>query len=112
MVYSAQLTSSSSYPVSTPFYPGINNAIEIPITNGVLTSADNFALDNLNNLQYTGDKAARIGVKAKFSFGSIQPSQFDPDFPLDQGPKAVLYAYLQVGNQQSVPVRLDFTVYY
>jgi hypothetical protein len=112
MVYSAQLTSSSSYPVPTSFYPGINNAIEIPIPNGVLTSADSFTLDNLGHLQYTGDKMDKIAVKAKFSFGAIQPSQFDPSFPLDQGPKAVLYAYVQVGNQQSVPVRLDFTMYY
>jgi hypothetical protein len=109
---SAEYTAAVPYAVSTHFFPGVANAIEIPVIGGAATLLSNFVLDSNNRLKYTGECSAPVAIKAKFSFGAQQPSQVDPTAPLDFGPKAITYGWIQVGTQKSVPLRLDQTLYY
>lgn len=112
MSYSAHYSARGAYAIPADFYAGAANAIEIPVIGGRATCLNNFVVNADGRLQFTGTRTVPVVVKAKFSFGSQKPSQGDPNAPLDYGPKAILYGWVQVGMKKSVPVRLDQTIYY
>jgi hypothetical protein len=112
MSYSAHYSAPGTYTIPANFYPGTANAMEIPVIGGEASCLNNFVVNADGRLQFTGTETAAVVVKAKFSFGSQKPSQVEPNAPLDYGPKAILYGWVQVGKKKSVPARLDQTLYY
>ncbi len=108
---SAQHTSLTSYPINTPFYAGIENAIELYVVNPADTLLNNFEVVD-NHLVFTGEDNSEVLLKAKVAISTQKPSAVDPTAPLDFGAKAVLRVYLQVGSKKGAPVRLDETYYY
>jgi hypothetical protein len=108
---SAQLTAPKPYAIPSAFHPGEEKMIEIPVLGGKASALEHFVVDGNGNLQYTGKSKAVIRVNALFSFGSLKPSQSDPEAKLDHGPKATMWFYLTVGKQKGQPVRMDQTIY-
>jgi hypothetical protein len=112
MSYSAHYSAPGAYTIPANFYPGAANAVEIPVIGGKASCLNNFVVNADGRLQFTGTETAPVVVKASFTLGSLKPSQVEPNAPLDYGPKAILYGWVQVGKKKSVPVRLDHTLYY